>query len=143
MKRAKWAAIVAASLLVACSARQPRLSYASDYANAVATRSMPAGDDQRVQECNWLRNELTRQQGLAVAGFTRGTSLHASALSRAETHENIAALESRAANVQCNSALASSPPTSSGTRLAFDACMFKCLQYTDRTKEQCFDACNK
>src|ERR1035437_4329163 len=118
--------------MVSCADKQPRQHYASSYANAVLSRPMPAGDEQRTQECNWVRSEIARQQGLAVAGFTSGTSLHMSAMNRLSAQENIAALESRAANVQCNAAFSKVPTASSGTRLDFDTCMAKCKQYTDR-----------
>jgi hypothetical protein len=143
MKYDKWATIVAAVLMVSCADKQPRQHYASSYANAVLSRPMPAGDEQRTQECNWVRSEIARQQGLAAAGFTMATSLHMAATNRAVAQENIVALESRAANVQCNAAFSNAPAASSGTRLDVDACMAKCQQYTERTKEQCFDACNK
>jgi hypothetical protein len=36
------------------------------------------------------------------------------------------------------------PPVQAGsTPNSFDLCFSRCRQYTDRTKEQCFDACNK
>lgn len=36
-----------------------------------------------------------------------------------------------------------SPVQATPATNAFDQCFSKCRQYTDRTKEQCFDACNK
>ena len=36
-----------------------------------------------------------------------------------------------------------SPVQSAPTTNSFDQCFSRCRQYTDRTKEQCFDACNK
>ncbi len=38
---------------------------------------------------------------------------------------------------------AKSPVQAAPTTNSFDQCFSKCRQYTDRTKEQCFDACNK
>lgn len=35
------------------------------------------------------------------------------------------------------------PVQAAPTTESFDQCFSKCRQYTDRTKEQCFDACNK
>ena len=143
MKYANLATMAAVVLMVGCAGKQPRQNYASDYANAVSSRPMPAGDEQRTQECNWVRSEIARQQGLAVAGFTRETSLHMSAMNRLSAQENIVALQSRAANIQCNAAFSKVPAATYSSRLDFDTCMAKCKQYTERTKEQCFDACNK
>jgi hypothetical protein len=36
-----------------------------------------------------------------------------------------------------------SPVQAAPTTNSFDQCFSRCKQYTDRTKEQCFDACNK
>jgi hypothetical protein len=36
-----------------------------------------------------------------------------------------------------------SPAQSAPTTNSFDQCFSRCRQYTDRTKEQCFDSCNK
>jgi hypothetical protein len=36
-----------------------------------------------------------------------------------------------------------SPVQATPTTNSFDQCFSRCRQYTDRTKEQCFDACNK
>jgi hypothetical protein len=36
-----------------------------------------------------------------------------------------------------------SPAQTESTSNSFDLCFSRCRQYTDRTKEQCFDACNK
>lgn len=36
-----------------------------------------------------------------------------------------------------------SPVQAAPTTNSFDQCFSRCRQYTDRTKEQCFDACNK
>ena len=36
-----------------------------------------------------------------------------------------------------------SPVQAGSTPNSFDLCFSRCRQYTDRTKEQCFDACNK
>jgi hypothetical protein len=41
----------------------------------------------------------------------------------------------------CGSGTAAVTPSSSGSRLTFDECMSQCQQITNRSKEQCFDAC--
>jgi hypothetical protein len=36
-----------------------------------------------------------------------------------------------------------SPAQAESNPNSFDLCFSRCREYTDRTKEQCFDACNK
>jgi hypothetical protein len=59
---------------------------------------------------------------------------------QAKARNNIATLESRAAEVQCTAAFSNAAVSSApvSTKPNFDEC-----KYTDRTKEQCFDTCNK
>jgi hypothetical protein len=56
---------------------------------------------------------------------------------------NVAALESRAADIQCTAAFSSAPAAAPASGQSFDQCFARCQQYTDRTKDQCFDSCNK
>jgi hypothetical protein len=58
--------------------------------------------------------------------------------------QNIAALEARAANIQCTAAFSNAPAAAPPpAKQSFDQCFARCQQYTGRTKEQCFDACNR
>jgi hypothetical protein len=105
---------------------------------------MPPDDEARMRECTWIRSEIARQQGLAGVGATMATSPLMVAAYQAMAQRNIAALESRASNVQCTAAFSNAPATAPATiRQSFDQCFARCQQYTDRTKDQCFDACNK
>lgn len=114
------------------------------YADAVLNRPMPPDDEARMRECTWIRSEIARQQGLAGVGATMATSPLMVAAYQAMAQRNIAALESRASNVQCTAAFSNVPATAPATtRQSFDQCFARCQQYTDRTKDQCFDACNK
>lgn len=111
------------------------------YAESLSSRSLPSNDEERIQECSWIRSEIARQQGLAEHFMSRAPSVQYVMLFRAEARNRIAALESRASNVQCTAAFSNSPPASS--KQTFDQCFKRCQQYTNRTKEQCFDSCNK
>ena len=104
---------------------------------------MPADDDARMRECTWIRSEIARQQGLAGVGATMATTPLMAAAYQAMAQRNIAALEARAANVQCTASFSNAPVAVPVTRPSFDQCFARCQQYTDRTKDQCFDACNK
>jgi hypothetical protein len=110
------------------------------YADSVLSRPMPASDSDRIQECNWIRSEIARQQSLAGAGASIATTPLMAVAYQALARQNIAALESRAATVQCTAAFSSAPAPSGQS---FDQCFARCQQFTKRTKEQCFDACNK
>lgn len=110
-----------------------------NYADSVLKRPMPLTDEARKQECTWIRSEVARQQGLAGVGASIATSPLMAALYQAAARRNIAALESRAANIQCSAAFSNAPVTNSQQN--FEQCFARCQQYTNRTKEQCFDAC--
>jgi hypothetical protein len=77
--------------------------------------------------------DLTRRLNLCFdsLGFTNGAnpeSQHVQVIPQPK-----AAVESR-----------EKPPVQAGSATnSFDLCFSRCRQYTDRTKEQCFDACNK
>jgi hypothetical protein len=107
------------------------------YSQQVLDRPIPTDEDARIRECNWIRSEIARQQGLAGAGMF-APSPESAFLMRAIAQDRVAALLSRASNVGCTAAFGNSP-----ARQDFDACFSRCQRYTDRTKEQCFDACNK
>ncbi len=113
------------------------------YADAVLNRPTPADDDARMRECAWIRSEIARQQGLAGVGATMATTPLMAAAYQAVAQRNMAALESRAANIRCTAAFSNAPAVAPAGGQSFDQCFARCQQYTDRTKDQCFDACNK
>lgn len=132
--------------LIGCATNEERQSYAEQ----VLDRPIPTTTEGRVQECNWIRSEIARQQSLAQYGTSMATSPMMAMAYQAATRNNIAALESRASNVECQAAFSSvlQSPTSSDAQhsgaknnLDFDQCFSRCKKLTDRTKDQCFDAC--
>jgi hypothetical protein len=122
------------------TANRPDSNSGENYASALLSRPMPATDQERAAECNWIRSEMARQQSLAGVGTSIATTPLMAAAYQAAARQNIAALESRAANVQCTAAFNSAQPQSGQS---FNQCFSRCQQLTSRTKEQCFDACNK
>ena len=134
-------------------ATQSRVSYAE----SVSARPIPTTEDGRVRECDWIRGEIARQQGIAEMGGAMATSPFMAAAYRAAAQQNIAALNARAANVGCYAAFSprqsqampvpaqpsESRPVRDGAKLSFDQCFARCQELTDRTKDQCFDVCNK
>jgi hypothetical protein len=125
-----------ALLVVGCSS-QPRQSYA----DAVLSRPLPASDAERQSECTWVRGEIARQTSLAEVGSTTANPPMMAMVFQATARNNIAALNSRASNIQCNAAFSNAPAAPSYGQ-TFDQCFARCQQLTDRTKNQCFDACN-
>jgi hypothetical protein len=113
------------------------------YGDAVLSRPMPTDEGQRVEECNWIRSEIARQQSLGQVGTAMATTPLMTVVMQAAARKNIAALESRASNVQCTAAFSNAPAAVTSTPPGFEQCFARCQQYTSRTKEQCFDACNK
>jgi len=112
------------------------------YADSVLNRPLPRDNDERIRECNWIRAEMVRQQNILALARTTLTNPLAVLQVQVVAQQNVAALESRAANIQCSAAFSSAAVPNSPSS-SFDQCFARCQQYTDRTKEQCFDACNK
>ena len=134
----------AISLLVAlcgCASKPP----ASDY-DPVLARPTPATYDAQQQECAWIETALARQRSQAqYVALTAATPMMAIANQDA-AQRNMAVLESRAAKINCRPAIGfptSAFPSSGQSRLSFDECFARCRQYTGRSNEQCFDACNR
>lgn len=133
--------IFLALALSACATQRQEPSYAQQ----VLGRPLPANENDRMRECAWIRSEIARQQGLAGYGVSLASTPQQAVLYRAIAQQNIAALESRAANVRCYAAFSNAPaPTlERAGSVDFDQCFARCQKYTDRSKDQCFDACNK
>ena len=93
--------------------------------------------NQRPEVLHKLRGEvivdLTRRlnQCFDILGFSGG-------FASGEQHANIVPQPDAVINSTANTTGQDVPTTDS-----FDLCFSRCRQYTDRTKEQCFDACNK
>ena len=123
--------LVAILFLALCACASNRRA-PSEY-DVVLKRPKPANEEARVQECTWIATSLERQKSLA--SYVAGTSTYPElALAHQDAAQrNMAVLQSRAHAINCQAGGASS----------FDACFARCTQYTQRSKEQCFDACNK
>jgi len=117
--------------LSACSSPPPRIPTEYD---VVLARPKPTTPEAQRQECSWIETSLERQKTLA--NYVTATSTYpATALAyQDQTQRNVAVLNSRSQAISCQAA--------AGTG-SFDACFARCTQYTSRTKEQCFDSCNR
>ena len=100
----------------------------------VLTRPKPATPDAQQQECAWIETSLQRQKSLASYVAATSTYPTTAVAYQDATQRNMAVLNSRAQQINCQAPAAGAP---------FDQCFARCRQYTDRTKEQCFDSCTK
>jgi hypothetical protein len=102
--------------------------------DAVLQRPKPTTPEAQRQECSWITTSLERQKSLA--NYVTATSTYpATALAYQDaTQRNTAVLQSRAQQISCQVAAANAP---------FEQCFARCTELTSRTKDQCFDACNR
>jgi hypothetical protein len=105
----------------------------SDY-DVVLKRPKPATEEARRQECSWIDTSVARERKLA--NYVTATSTYATTAVAYQdaTQRNMAVLQSRSQQIGCQPAAGAAP---------FEQCFARCTQFTERTKEQCFDACNK
>lgn len=106
------------------------------YTEKISMRPIPGGEQARIQECSWIRSEIARMQSVSAYATTSPYAL----AFQAKARKNIAALESRAANIGCNAAFSS--VVNADNKSSIDECIEACKGNTDRTPEECFDACN-
>jgi hypothetical protein len=118
-------------------------SNSQSYADAVLNRPMRPDNDARMRECGWIRSEIARQQGLTGAGATAATTpfMVAGLPSGSAAERRGTGVKSR--NIQCTAAFGNAPAVARAAGPSFDQCFARCQQYTDCTKDQCLDACNK
>ena len=92
---------------------------------------MPITQEQASKECAFMRQEIARQGTLS--------QMNPSALVAAVSSQNIAALESRSAELNCRAAF-----SSSGTSPAnpIEQCITACKANTEKPADECFALCN-
>jgi hypothetical protein len=110
------------------------------YVQQLAERPYPNSQTDIDDECAWIRSEIARMNSLSAASVGSQYSLLLQAMAR----KNIAALESRAANLRCGAAFSTTHIIEKQERSSsIDECIKACKENTNRTPEQCFDGCNK
>ena len=106
------------------------------YLDQLSAKPMPTGEAQVRSECGWIRSEIARMQSISATVSGQDAMVF-----QAMARNNIAGLESRAANVGCIAAFSSqSLPTIVVSPI--QQCVATCKANTSRTPEQCFDSCN-
>ena len=115
--------------LSGCASKQEPSEY-----DAVLKRPKPANQQALGDECSWINTSIERQRSLAK--YVASTSTYpATALAQQDAAQrNMTVLQSRAQQIGCQ-------PATSG--MSFDACFARCREHTQRSSDQCFDACNK
>jgi hypothetical protein len=120
-------------LFISC-AHQP------SYVEQLSARPYPTTQQDIDSECAWIRSEIARMNSLNAMSATSQFALAFQAIGR----NNIAALESRAANLRCGAAFSSTLVIEKQNQTSsIDECIKACKENTNRTPEQCFDLCNK
>jgi hypothetical protein len=120
--------------LCACASKPRPTVY-----DVVLDRPKPATDEARRQECSWIETALAREKGYATYATASAISPMTAIAHQDAAQRNMVVLESRAQTINCRPAF----PGARGSGLSLDECFARCKQYTGRTNEQCFDACNK
>lgn len=105
------------------------------YRDSVMNRPVPTGEADVSKECAWIRSEIARMNSLAAASTMSQFAL----AFQAQARNNIAVLETRAAEVQCLASFAATKPETPKIIQCIDACKAN----TDRGSAACFDSCNK
>jgi hypothetical protein len=97
------------------------------YAEQVMNRPLPVTDAEKQQECSWLYGEMARQRGLAGAGTSA---------------QDLATLQLRVTQVGCRPVAGADTATQTGGS-NYQTCHAKCRQGTNKSNDDCFDACTK
>lgn len=126
------AVIILLALLSSCAQNPPRPSYADQ----LAQLPVPKTEEDRQKACSYIRSEVARIQNIAMVSASQLQPMYAMNI-QVMARNNIAALESKAAEFRCTAAFAERQAPS-----AIESCVATCKASTSRTAEQCFDSCN-
>ena len=105
---------------------------------ALQARPYPTEIAEIQEECNWVRSEIARMNSASAASVNSDFATYFQAVARS----NIAALEGRAANLNCTAAFSSKGAVQPQDSL-IQQCIDACTANTDRSPTQCFDSCNR
>ena len=107
----------------------------------LAARPIPQTRDQINAECASIRTEIVNQQAIGDAAQTMTTM---PMVFRLMTNQNVAALESRAAIIGCQTAFSTHSTQviqEESTGQKIQQCIDVCVANTSRSPETCFDIC--
>jgi hypothetical protein len=126
--------LLATCLLAGCAAQTPPQP---SYAEQIAQLPQPKDSEERQRACSYIRSEIARMQNIAMVGSAQLQPTYALGI-QIGARNNIAALESKAAEFRCTAAFAERQAPSS-----IESCVATCKANTTRSAEQCFDSCNR
>jgi hypothetical protein len=101
------------------------------YSQKIEERPIPNTQEQIGRECAYLRQEISRQSSVSA--------ISNSPLAAVVSSKNIAALESRSAELNCRAAFSSGGATASNP---IEQCIAACKANTDKPASECFTLCN-
>ena len=149
-------ALILASLVAACARLQ-----GEDHVQELLSRPPPSSEQNRALECAKLSGEASRQKAIGNDAVASVEDPFNAAKKRDAAARAVMALNARQRELRCSEIPASAntePPADPGPAsttpvpanvapadadASFDRCFKRCRQYTDRSKEQCFDVCSK
>lgn len=123
-------------ILIGC-AQEPTQPPRPSYAEQLESIPVPHTQKDRDRECAHLRSEIARMKNIAMAGTATLAPMYALNI-QIQARNNIAALESKAAQFRCAASFGVQQQPQSN----IESCVETCKANTSRTPEQCFDACN-
>ena len=121
--------------------RQETTQKQPHYTDFPVDHNLPSSEAEKFKECQWIRNEIARVQSIMDAASSVLDSTLEQTYIRVIARKNLAWLNGRASALKCRSSF--SPHGDDPNQIEFDDCYNKCLKYTDYTKNECFDRCNK
>jgi hypothetical protein len=120
------------SILISSCAYQP------SYNEQLSQRQMPTTEQSKSEECSWIRSEIARMENISAVL----TGSQYELVSKVAARNNIAALNSRAANIGCHEAFSTTQIIEKNNSSSIDECIEACKKNTNRTSAECFDVCN-
>lgn len=117
------------------------------YSEQLNARQIPTTQQEKENECNFIRQEISRMQSLQQISANKPCNpqygLCMGPIIVAKTNSNIASLEARASVIQCNAAFSTVQVISNSSNNSIKECITACKENTNRSSTECFDACNK
>lgn len=117
------------------------------YTEQLNIRPLPKSKQDIQQECSYIRQEIARMQSLYQRASTQQCNprlgLCLGPMFMAKSNKNIASLESRASQVQCDAAFSTVKIINNQGTNSIEECISACKDNTNRSSSECFDVCNK
>jgi hypothetical protein len=117
------------------------------YAEQLKARQMPQTQQDKQNECSFIRQQIAQMQsGIQLASAQKCNPQYGLCMGPvviARNNANIASLESRASEVQCDAAFSTVKVINNNSNNSIKECIAACKENTNRSSTECFDSCNK